>query len=526
MRCAFLVAWREYAENARTKGFWIGIFLLPVILFLSGYVPALLERKGRPTRHFVLVDQSGQFEKTVEDALEKRHQRRVLDALREYAQKHAQPHDPAAGRSTARERGAREELAELGPDAADRFIRRGGKEFYLREIEPRLKPGAPEFVEPKRQLQRVPLPTDVRADADLSVVAQALKPYLRGDRKIDVGGHPAGIFAAILIPADVERQIVRPGRAGTSTNASPGGIEYWSSNLADDNLRDEVQSAINAEVRRREYVTRGMDLALIEQVEGTRVPFASLNPKKEEGREQVSGADVLRQWAPVAFVYLLWIAIFSIMQMLLHNVIEEKSNRIIEVLLSSVTPAELMMGKLAGIAAVGLTMVGAWVLSLVGILAWKAGAQSEVAGQLYSVVRTSNLLPAFVIYFFFGYLMYAALILALGSVCNTLKEAQNYMGMITMVMTVPLLTMMFIPKDPNGTLATALSWVPLYTPFIMMNRAAADPPLFDLVGTMVLLIATAVCALWLAGKIFRIGVLRAGQPPKLVELLRWLRRSE
>jgi len=369
MRCAFLVAWREDAENARTKGFWIGIFLLPVILFLSGYVPALLERKGRPTRHFVLVDQSGQFEKTVEDALEKRHQRRVLDALREYAQKHAQPHDPAAGRSSARERGAREELAELGPDAADRFIRRGGKEFYLREIEPRLKPGAPEFVEPKRQLQRVPLPTDVRADADLSVVAQALKPYLRGDRKIDVGGHPAGIFAAILIPADVERQIVRPGRAGTSTNASPGGIEYWSSNLADDNLRDEVQSAINAEVRRREYVTRGMDLALIEQVEGTRVPFASLNPKKEEGREQVSGADVLRQWAPVAFVYLLWIAIFSIMQMLLHNVIEEKSNRIIEVLLSSVTPGELMMGKLAGIAAVGMTMVGAWLLSLVGILA-------------------------------------------------------------------------------------------------------------------------------------------------------------
>jgi ABC-2 type transport system permease protein len=142
------------------------------------------------------------------------------------------------------------------------------------------------------------------------------------------------------------------------------------------------------------------------------------------------------------------------------------------------------------------------------------------------VVRTSNLLPAFVIYFIFGYLMYAALILALGSVCNTLKEAQNYMGMITMIMTVPLLTMMFIPKDPNGTLATALSWIPLYTPFIMMNRAAADPPLFDLVGTMVLLIATTVCTLWMAGKIFRIGVLRAGQPPKLVELLRWLRRKE
>ena len=526
MRYAFLVAWREYAENARTKGFWIGLFLLPVILFLSGYVPVLLERKGRPTRHFVLVDQSGQFEKTVQDALEKRHQRRVFDALREYAKKHAQPADPATVRSNAREPDALKELASSGPDAVDRFIRRGGQEFYLREIESRLKAGAPEFVVPKQELQRVPLPADVRAGSDLSSLAQALKPYLRGERKIVVDGHAAGIFAAILIPEDVERQIVRPGVPSSSTNSSPGGIEYWSGNLADDDLRDEVQKAIDAEVRRREYVTRGMDLALIGQVEGTRVPFASLNPKKEEGQEKVSGADVLRQWAPVAFVYLLWIALFSIMQMLLNNVIEEKSNRIIEVLLSSVTPNELMMGKLAGIAAVGLTMVGAWLISLVGILAWKAGAHPEVAGQLYKVVRTSNLLPAFVIYFLFGYLMYAALILALGSVCNTLKEAQNYMGMITMVMTVPLLTMMFIPKDPNGTLATALSWVPLYTPFVMMNRAAADPPLFDVIGTMVLLIATTVCALWMAGKIFRIGVLRAGQPPRLVEMLRWLRRKE
>jgi ABC-2 type transport system permease protein len=219
------------------------------------------------------------------------------------------------------------------------------------------------------------------------------------------------------------------------------------------------------------------------------------------------------------------VAIFSIVQMLLNNVIEEKSNRIIEVLLSSVTPGELMMGKLAGIAAIGLTMVGSWVLALIGILAWKSSGQSEVATQLYTVVRTSNLVPAFVIYFFLGYVMYAALILALGSVCNTLKEAQNYMGVITMVMMVPMLTMMFIPKDPNGTVATVLSWIPIYTPFIMMNRAAADPPLFDLIGTMVLLIVCTAFALWMAGKIFRIGVLRTGQPPKLVEMLRWVKGS-
>jgi ABC-2 type transport system permease protein len=82
---------------------------------------------------------------------------------------------------------------------------------------------------------------------------------------------------------------------------------------------------------------------------------------------------------------------------------------------------------------------------------------------------------------------------------------------------------MFIPKDPNGFLARVLSWIPLYTPFVMMNRAAADPPLVDVIGTMVLLIASTAFALWMAVKIFRIGILRTGQPPKIIEMLRWLR---
>ena len=98
---------------------------------------------------------------------------------------------------------------------------------------------------------------------------------------------------------------------------------------------------------------------MVQQIERTYVPFVSLNPKKEKGLEAMGAADIIRQWAPSAFVYLLWVAIFSVMQMLLSNTIEEKSNRIIEVLLSSVTPGELMMGKLLGIAAIGLTMVGA-----------------------------------------------------------------------------------------------------------------------------------------------------------------------
>jgi ABC-2 type transport system permease protein len=88
---------------------------------------------------------------------------------------------------------------------------------------------------------------------------------------------------------------------------------------------------------------------------------------------------------------------------------------------------------------------------------------------------------------------------------------------------VPLMTMPYIPRDPNGTIARVLSWIPLFTPFTMMNRVMADPPWIDVIGTLLLLGVSCVLVLWMAGKVFRIGILRTGQPPKIVELLKWVR---
>src|SRR5690606_22357770 len=166
------------------------------------------------------------------------------------------------------------------------------------------------------------------------------------------------------------------------------------------------------------------------------------------------------------FVYLLWIAVFSIAQMLLTNTVEEKSNRIIEVLLSSVSPHQLMNGKILGIAATGLTMIGSWVVfALIGLkvvdldVAWSA----VVSDPLY--------LGSFIGYFLAGYLIYAAVLVAIGSVCNSLKEAQNLMQPVILVLMVPVIAMFFVVRDPNGTVARILTYIPVYTPFLMMNRA-------------------------------------------------------
>jgi ABC-type Na+ efflux pump permease subunit len=211
--------------------------------------------------------------------------------------------------------------------------------------------------------------------------------------------------------------------------------------------------------------------------------------------------------------------------MLLMNTIEEKSNRVIEVLLSSVSPMQLMAGKIAGIAATGLTVVLSWVVCFfVGIKFFLPLVGRLPPGfDLTIILKDPAFLASFVIYFFLGYLLFAALLVAIGSICNSLKEAQNLQQPVVIILIVPLLAMMPIGKDPNGTLAKVLSYIPLFTPFVMMNRAAGPPSTTEYVVTTVLLIAAIVVAMIGAAKIFRIGILMTGKPPKFKEVWQWLK---
>ncbi len=510
MRYAFLIAWREYAENIKTKGFWLGLLIFPAILTLSVQLPILLQKKGTPTRHFVITDASGEFAPLIAQAVEREETQRTDQALREFAQQAKVP-EPLA-----RFVGTNHAFDLAGWKAAQ------GSNYLT----------VPGFVVPRPRFRQVPLPEGVSAKVAPEAAAQQLRPWLRGERQLSVEGHDAPLFAAVMIPAELSG----PTKSEAAGRIASKGIHYWSENLADNALADLVENTVNTELHRRAYVAQGLDPVTVRDVERIRTPFTTFNPKKAAGEETVGMADRIRQWLPSLFVYLLWVAIFSIAQMLLTSVIEEKSNRIIEVLLSSVTPGELMVGKLAGIASIGLTMLGVWVASLVAVVLWKsmgvspseAAAPSGMAGvpgDVATILRTTWLLPAFGVYFLLGFLFYSGLILALGSTCNTLKEAQSFMGVIVLFLMVPLMMMTYIPRDPNGPIATALSWFPPYTPFIMMNRVTADPPLRDVLGTMALMLICTGFVLWGAGRVFRQGILRTGQPPRLLELLKWIRRS-
>jgi ABC-2 type transport system permease protein len=219
--------------------------------------------------------------------------------------------------------------------------------------------------------------------------------------------------------------------------------------------------------------------------------------------------------APFLAMMMLFMGIVGISQMLISSTLEEKASRIYEVLLSSLSPFQLMCGKVLGICGVGLTLLLLW--SGAGLLAaWLQGLGDIITGPQVGL---------FVAYYVLGFLLIASLMVSVGSACNTLKEAQNLMAPMSLLLALPILISFVIMKDPNGTLATVLSFVPPFTPFLMMARIAGTPPPPDwqIVVSLVWLALSTWLAIRLAARVFRVGILMYGQPPKLKEIWRWMR---
>lgn len=515
-----LIAWREYMENVRTKGFWVTILIIPII-FIGMYFLQVALNNATPTRYFILIDQSGQYESAVDVAIEREHQRRILQEFVSYLMEHRLEADlelTAANANNA----ASQLIDDVDADevaALDEWLDSGGLNFALTMASPYLESERPDFVEPDPQFIAADLPTEVDANGTPDEIVAALRPYLSGEQAISAGDESGPLFALILIPENIDNDITRPGTMPQAPDPTRG-VQYWARNLTDSRLPDAIIRSINAEIREREYNTLGVNTELVRNVQRTRLPVSQLDPTAEEGEEAVSMADTFRQFAPIGFVYLMFISLMQNVQYLLSNTIEEKSNRIIEVLLASVTADELMMGKLVGIGMAGLTTIGVWLLSFYLFITIYSSTETELISQILDVILGSELIPWFVFYYFAGYALYSGVFLAIGSLCNTLKEAQALMTPMILIQIVPIAMMAFVVLDPNNSIVRAMSWFPLFTPYLMMNRAAADPPMVDVVGTTVLLVVSIVAVLWLSGRVFRQGVLRSGQPPRMIELWR------
>jgi ABC-2 type transport system permease protein len=219
---------------------------------------------------------------------------------------------------------------------------------------------------------------------------------------------------------------------------------------------------------------------------------------------------------PGAFMLLMWITTFTGANYLLTNTIEEKGSKVIEVLLAAVSPMELLAGKILG--QLGSTAVMLAMYGLAGLAGLSALAMMDLVPASSLVLMIAFALTA--------YLMIASMLTAVGSAVTNLQEAQALVGPVMLVLIVPLMLWLPISENPNGAFAVVCSFLPPISPFIMVLRATGttEPvPGWQVALSLAVCAASSVGFLWLASRIFRVGILMQGKPPTPRELLRWAR---
>ena len=203
-----------------------------------------------------------------------------------------------------------------------------------------------------------------------------------------------------------------------------------------------------------------------------------------------------------------------------RSIIEEKTSRVFEVLLATIRPEEMLAGKVIGVGAVGLTQVGIWIIVALGIIQLKlAGADIHI---FPSVAQTIF----FIIFFLLGYLLYSSIAAALGAITNSEQELQQ-MNIFLMLPLIACSVVIFnIVTNPDSPLAKVFSFIPLCTPLIMYTRiVVGKPTVFAVALSLFDLVATIILVLWVASRIYRVGILMYGKKPNLPEIVRWLKYS-
>ncbi|WP_428407452.1 ABC transporter permease [Hyphococcus sp.] len=509
MKQVLLIAWREYKQYVFSRGFLIFLVMFPVGLAALTAAMGLAERT-KPVRAFVVFDQTGQYADEIDREVARRHGLSTLNAWNIYLAANA----PADAAENLPEPFAPGSVSDARVRAVEEAGGYDAAEAAAAEI---LRPGAPPFTAPRAQFERVAGPAALAGAGSLEEAEEILRPYLLEERRIPRGdGTSAALFAAVMIPEGF-------GAANANDEDAPS-AQYWSRNLTDTALEDLVGNALDAALKRQAAEALGLPRAALDDVAAISAPFNAYRPDREAEEAQLDMSDRIETLMPAALTYMLLVIIFGVGNLLLTNTIEERSNKIVEILLSSVTAGQLMMGKLLGIAAVGLTMPAIFLVGGIAGSATLASSGGDVMGPVLASLFTSPLLLIYLFYFFCAYAIFAMIFLAIGAVSNSLQDAQSYMGPVMLLVFAPLPFMVMVFQNPNGFIASLLTWIPIYTPYAVMMRAAADPPLWEVVGATALMLAFAIVLVRFLGRIFRNAILQSS-PPKAREVWRLAKKD-
>jgi len=341
------------------------------------------------------------------------------------------------------------------------------------------------------------------ATAVLTPIESLIEPIAADQIEAAKGRVRSGDALALVIipPASLDAQAKDPTyELFVATKTSPKHTSIVSRSVREAIVRLRVQASGADYQRTMDLLKRPEPNILRLTVDGT------------EAKERLEG----RMLVPGAFMLLMWITTFTGANYLLTNTIEEKGSKVIEVLLAAVSPMELLAGKILG--QLGSTAVMLGMYGLAGIAGLSALAMMDLVPVSSLVLMVAFALTA--------YLMIASMLTAVGSAVTNLQEAQALVGPVMIVLIVPLMLWLPITENPNGAFAIACSFLPPISPFIMVLRATgtSEPvPGWQVALSLALSAASSVAFLWLASRIFRVGILMQGKPPTPRELLRWAR---
>jgi ABC-2 type transport system permease protein len=291
--------------------------------------------------------------------------------------------------------------------------------------------------------------------------------------------------------------------------------------------RMRIQRAVVQSVlRRRLGETRADEQGLDGLLSGGDIEYVNMVEDGLEDGEREAG-----MVAGFVGAFMLYMVILLYGMQVMRAVLEEKTTRIVEIIISTVKPWQLMLGKILGVGAVGLTQLAIWMLSMVLLITFGLPYMVAARPELLEVKDLLDLLPIgggivlFLAFFVMGYFLFSSLYAAVAAMCSSEEEAQQSQMPVTMLLIIPIMFLAPTMENPNGPLATWLSLVPFFSPVLMFPRYIGGAPLWQVGLSLVLVALTVVAVAWVAGRIYRVGILMQGKRPTLPELMRWVRES-
>jgi ABC-2 type transport system permease protein len=458
MKRILLVAQREFIATVSTKAFIVGLLIMPLMFAVIAIVfPRLLNpRNYRTSGEVAIVDPSGRALADIRTAFSPE---RIAERREEQARQ-ALNQAPAAVRQLAGSGRANQMTAAVA--------------------------------------NAVPLP-------DLRLIERPPTADVQQEKTWLLDQQPGPRHLALVVVHDNAVVPSSEGGYGSYDTYVPAG--------ADDRAIGEIQQAlqdalVNARVREQK-----LDRSTLESI--VRVSRGrSITVTRDSERATVGG---LNQVLPIAFVVLMFMGVMTGGQSLLTSTVEEKSNRVMEVLLSALSPMELLAGKIVGQLGVSMVAFGLYVALGVALL---------LSFALFGLIN-----PWLIIYlgifFLLAYLTYGSLMVSVGAVVNDMREAQGLIMPLMLLLSFPFWVWFPISMSPNSAFSTTLSFIPPINTFAMLIRltSTAPPPWWQVWLSIGVAVMGVVAALWFASKVFQIGLLMTGKPPNFTTLLRWARQA-